>query len=208
MRALLAALLFFSITVTANSQASPREDNKSVTPLQYRVLVRMADCKTLQCLDVQRKLIPDNQFAADVVFFTRQVKLHPSREAAAGLLRSIPEDDAEQLTFSRLCDWQDGLTESVHDMDALAAVYAEWPKLIAKAALIRPDMLTAYVRYLRIASYDIHSDFTGNAEKVCRSHKATFLTAFQSLPAADRKFIRKEVFQPETCTAIFRSEAE
>lgn len=204
----LAAVLLLVFTVVASAQKELASTGKDMSHEGYRVLVAMAECKTLSCLTEQRARRPKDDTIADIVFFSRQTVIHPSKDSAAGLLQSTPVDEDTQMTFTNFTSWQDGMTESTHDMDVLGKVYFDWPKLVAKAALMRPEMMSNYVQFLRLAANDIHSDFTGNAEHVCRTQRAAFNKAFRALPEKDQEFIRRVVFQPDTCTAVFRSEAD
>jgi hypothetical protein len=71
-----------------------------------------------------------------------------------------------------------------------------------------PDLMQNYVAYLPLAVNDMHSDFTGNAQRVCRRLPREFRAAFDGLSQADRNYVRNKVFDADHCKAIFVSEAE
>jgi len=177
-------------------------------PPHYRALVEMADCESLSCLLKLRRNMPTGERMTDLVFFTRQMELQPGRNAAEGLLQSMPASVADVTMLTNFSTWDDGATETEHDMSALGHIYGQWPRLVTKAVLLRPDRMGDYVRYLKLAPNDVHSDFTGNAEKVCRKKYHAFVTSFSELPKDDQAFIEKYVFNPAGCKAIFLSEAD
>jgi len=179
-------------------------------PPHYRELVRMAECRTLSCLDGIWKGFPNLEITSRIVYFGRHMMIRPDVRSANGLLDAIPTTETDQLMFANFESWHDGVTQNVSDMEALSRVYGMWPRLVARAALLsrsRKGMLS-YVRYLALAPYDIHSDFTGNAELVCRKQPGPFRRAFRELSLSDQKYIRQEVFDINKCKAIFLSETE
>lgn len=205
----IAALLALStVPNVQHAMGQHADEYKVVPPPHYRSLVEMADCKSVSCLLKQRTKLPSGERMTDLVFFSREMGLRPSAEAAEGLLQAIPASIAEETMFTNFPTWHDGATETEHDLASLGRIYNRWPHLVAKAALLRPDLMTNYVRYLRLAPNDIHGDFTGNAEIVCRKKHAAFVGAFERLSESDRVFIKKYVFDPTSCKAIFLSEAE
>jgi len=205
----IAVLLTLGTIPNAEYAIGQQEDAyKVMPPPHYRTLVEMADCKTLSCLLTQRATLPNGEKMADLVFFSRKMELRPDTKAAEGLLQAIPASIAEETMFTNFPTWHDGTTETVRDMASFGRIYHRWPRLVARAALLKPDRMTNYVRYLRLAPNDMHGDFTGNAEIVCRKKHAEFVSAFEGLSEDDRAFIKKYVFDPTACKAIFLSEAE
>jgi hypothetical protein len=206
----LQTLVFLLLLALGSATCSSGQSGEGMylPPPHYRFLVQMGECKTLDCLKALRSRIPSTERTADIVYFSQQMLLRPSKNAAAGLLNAIPSTSAEQNLFINFSGWHDGETESMHDMEVLGRIYERWPKLVTKAVLLRPDMMVQYVRFLRLAPNDIHSDFTGKAEKVCEKNRAAFGAAFALLPQEEQKYIRKYVFEPSSCKAIFLSESE
>ena len=196
------------VTVSATLGAGQNDDFRVVPPPHYRALVELADCKSMTCLASRRNALPKNEKMANLVFFTKEMMLRPSPAAAEGLLHSMPSDVKEQMMFINFPTWHDDVTKTEHDMVTLGQIYDKWPRMAAKAASLSPSAMSDYVRYLLLASNDIHSDFTGSAEAVCRKQPAAFRNAFKSLPEQEQMYIAKHVFDPASCKAIFRSEAE
>ncbi len=201
-------VLILVLTMAVSAQEGLESTATAIPHAKYRVLVAMAECKSLTCLTEQRNRLQNDDALANLVFFNKEMVIHPTRASAAGVLQTVPTDEAAQITLANFASWQDGNSESDHDMDVLGQIYFDWPKVVGKAALMRPDMMSHYVKYLRLAANDIHSDFTGNAERVCRSQRVAFNNAFRTLPEDDQRLIRKTVFDPSSCKAIFRSEAD
>jgi hypothetical protein len=136
--------------------------------------------------------------------------IRPGARSAIGLLDAIPTTETEQLSFAKFESWHDGVTQNESDMEALSRIYGRWPRLVARAALLssNPKGMLSYVGYLVLAPHDIHSDFTGNAQLVCRKQSTLFRRAFHALPVDHQKYIRAKVFDVDQCKAIFLSEAE
>lgn len=207
--ATIAAFLALGTVACVESAKGQQEDQyKVLPPPHYRTLVKMADCKSLSCLLTLRAKIPTGDRMTDLVFFSRQMELQPGRSSAAGLLQSMPTSIADVTMLTNFPTWHDGATETEHDMAALGQIYGRWPGLVTKAVLLRPDRMTNYVRYLKLAPNDVHSDFTGQAEMVCRKKHHAFVTSFTELPKDDQAFIEKYVFNAADCKAIFLSEAD
>jgi hypothetical protein len=144
-----------------------------------------------------------------MVLFTKWMMLNPSSGAAAkGLLENIPTTEEESAALMMLPDWHEGATTSVADMQRLDLIHESWPRLLSVAVRRFPEYLSAYIRYGRLAVNDFHSDYTGYEREVCRADHRRFAEAFPGLTADDQGHLRKYVFNPDTCTPIFVSEAK
>jgi hypothetical protein len=198
---LLSAVTVFGAS-HVNAQVGP--------PPHYRELVQMAECRTLSCLDSVWKGFPHGETTSRIVYFSRRMMIRPDVRSANGLLAAIPTTEADQLLFANFESWHEGVTQYDSDMEALSRIYGMWPRLVARAALLsrNPKTMLSYVGYLALAPHDIHSDFTGNAQLVCRKQPTLFRRAFHDLSVGDQKYIRAEVFDVDKCKAIFLSEAE
>jgi len=205
--AIIVALLALS-TVIVERATGQSDEYRVVPPPHYRMLVEMADCKSSSCLLKLRTKLPSGERMTDLVFFSRQMEFQPGTKAADSLLQNMPASVADVTMLTNLSTWHDGATETEHDMAALGKIYARWPRLVTRAVLLRPYGMTNYVRYLKLAPNDMHSDFTGNAEIVCRKKHDAFVTSFRELANDDQAFIEKYVFDPAGCKAIFLSEAD
>jgi hypothetical protein len=173
----------------------------------YKLLAAMSLCGDVECLNAYREKAGSTKLGR-IVYYEKWLLLEPSRTGAEGLLHNIPESESEQLQMMTLPDWHEGATKSTKDMESLAKIYAHWPRSIANAVMMFPQYLPEYIRYGLLAPNDVHSDYTGNEERVCRNDPARFQAAFASLNGKTQAYLRKHVFNPEKCRAKFVSEAE
>jgi hypothetical protein len=173
----------------------------------YKVLTAMSTCADVECLNLYRRQAGSTKLGR-IVYYEKWLLLKPSRAAAEGLLRNIPESEGEQTQMMTLPDWHADATRSTKDMESMAQIYEHWPSSIADAVVQFPQYLPAYIRYGLLAPNDVHSDYTGNEERVCHNDRAQFQAAFQRLDGKIQAHLRKYVFNPEKCRAIFISEAE
>ena len=193
---------FFSSAAIAQKPAEP-----TVQP-DYKLLTAVSLCRDVECLNGYRQQVGVSKLAR-IVYYERWLLLEPSSRAAAeGLLRNLPESESEQRQMMSLPDWHDDATKSKEDLAGLAEIYETWPRSIADAVIVFPQYLPVYIRYGMLAPNDIHSDYTGNEERVCRRDPARFQEAFDRLDGKTQSFLRKRVFNPEKCRAIFVSEVE
>ena len=198
---LLVLLLGTFFSNAARAQQSP---DQPIAPPDYKLLSAVSLCPDLPCLNAYREQGGGSKLAR-IVFYEKWILLAPSRTAAEGLLRNLPESEAEQAQMMTL---RDAPTNSKEDSSALAGIYQSWPSSIADAVIAFPQYLPAYLRFGLLAPNDIHSDYTGNEERVCRKDPARFRAAFEYLNGKTQAHLRKFVFDPEKCRAIFVSEAE
>jgi hypothetical protein len=167
----------------------------------------MSLCSDVECLNAYREKAGTTKLAR-IVYYEKWLLLEPSRTAAEGLLHNIPASESEQSQMMTLPDWHEDATKSRKDMESLARIYEHWPHSLANAVMMFPQYLPAYIRYGMLAPNDVHSDYTGNEERVCRNDPARFQAAFDSLDGKTQAHLRKFVFNPEKCRAIFISESE
>ena len=173
----------------------------------YKLLTLMGRCADVKCLNALRAQV-GNSKPSKIAFYEKWLLLEPSRVAAKGLLHNMPESELEQIQMMTLADWHEGATESKKDMENLAEIYESWPRSVADAAMALPQYLPEYIRYGLLALNDIHSDYTGNEERVCRADRTGFQAAFERLDRKSQAYLRKYVFNPEKCRAIFITEAD
>ena len=107
-----------------------------------------------------------------------------------------------------LPDAPESVGASTSELLALGKIHDRWSKLVAHAVLLSPNGMTNYVAYLPLATLDLHSDFTGNAVRVCNKLPKEFRSAIAVLSKEDRAYVRRKVFDPDRCEAIFVGEAE
>ena len=187
--------------------APAQETTPPHTGPDYELLTLIGRCTDVKCLNALRAQVGNSKLAK-VVFYEKWLMLEPSKVAAEGLLHNMPESEAEQLQMMTLGDWHEGATESKKDMASLAEIYETWPRSVADAAMVFPQYLPEYIRYGLLAPNDIHSNYTGNEERVCRADRAGFQAAFDRLDRKAQTYLRKYVFDPEKCRAIFVGESD
>jgi len=198
---LLAAVLAIALSgraVLAQEPAAPKPQP------DYELLTAISRCSDVKCLDAYRQRVGARKLAR-IVFYEKWILLEPSRIAGEGLLHNMPESIEEQAEMMTLADWRDASKSKV---ESLAEIYESWPRSVADAAIALPQFLPEYIRYGLLAPNDIHSDYTGNEERVCRSDRTQFLNAFYRLDRKTQAQLRKSVFNPEKCHAVFVTDSE
>ena len=180
------------------------------TPVsKYRTRATMGQCRTVTALQQAHGKSGVHDKVTELVFFSRWLALSPRSQAAMrGLLQSAPSTEKEAEDLMALSDPPEEISVSDSAMLALGKIHDQWPKLVADAAILVPDGMKDYVAYLPLATIDPHSNFTGNAQRVCTRFPKQFRSALASLTQKDRDYIRDKVFDSDHCRAIFVSEAE
>jgi len=195
----------FVVAVACFTAAAQEAPMPAAPAPDYKLLSSIAACPDVACLDGYRQQVGNNK-VAKIVFYEKWVLLAHSKSAAEGLLRNLPQTDAEQAQLMNLRDWHEGANRSKDD--GLAEIYDNWPRLLAEAVLAFPQFLTPYIRYGLLARQDAHSDYTGNEERVCHADSTRFQDAFYRLDRKAQSELRKFVFNPDKCRAIFVSEGD
>ena len=173
----------------------------------YKLMNAVASCRNVKCVRLYESKVQD-KLERTVLYAQWALLDASSQEASHGLLTNLPTTEDELIALMTLPDWHEGATKSQADMMRLAAVYESWPRLLAVAVRRFPEYLPPFIRYGRLAVMDAHSDYTGHEQTVCRSDPKRFAESFRTLSVDDQDFIRQHVFNPDTCHAIFVSEAE
>jgi hypothetical protein len=143
-----------------------------------------------------------------LVLAYRSFQLNPrSRPDAERLLALIPAGDAEQevvMTLGEsLCD-----NEVVTDMKALALVRDGFARELARAVMLAPNFLSAYVSYSLVAVGDPHSDYAVQMRRVCQHKHAGFIEAVKQLPPATEQFFASHVINPDGCKVLALPESD
>ncbi len=147
-------------------------------------------------------------YRARVVYAARRLELDPQdRNAAALLLKLIPQDDAQHLLLMALGDHLCS-TESYSEMKSLGQIGEHLPRDMAKAVLLAPDKMAEYVAYSIASVQDLHSDYAMQMEKVCRSRHSEFIAAVAKLPPEKKEQFLKYIFDPDGCNALTLPEGE
>ena len=177
------------------------------TPVsKYRARTAMAQCRTVTALQKAHDKAGAHDKVTELVFFSRWLALSPrSQVAVRGLLKNIPSTEEEAEDLMTLPGPPEEISASESDMLALVKIYSRWPKLVADAVISAPDGMQDYVAYLPLATFDAHSNFTGNAQRVCTRFPKKFRSALAGLSQKDRDYVRDKVFDSDHCRAIFVS---
>ncbi|HLV88497.1 MAG TPA: hypothetical protein VKV39_16045 [Candidatus Sulfotelmatobacter sp.] len=203
------SLLFISMAApllcAALCLAQTAPDTSSPAPPDYKLLLAMAACSDMPCLDSHRLQVGNNKLAK-IVYYEKWILLEHSKAAAEGLLRNLPQTDLEQSQFMTLRDWHPDANKPKDS--GLAEIYESWPRSLGDAVLAFPQFLPLYIRYGLLARQDSHSDYTGNEERVCHEDASRFQDAFYRLDRKSQTELRKFVFNPDKCRAIFVSEGD
>ncbi len=159
----------------------------------YRTRLALARSQTLTGL---RKIHDESSVRdnlTELVFFSQWLTFSPKSTAAAhGLLQTIPANQKEAENLMVLSDAPEKISASTSDLLALGNIHDRWPQLVARAVLLSPKDMTNYVAYLPLATLDMHSDFTGNATRVCNKLPKEFRSAMQVYPTKTKHtFIEK-----------------
>jgi hypothetical protein len=169
----------------------------------------MAQCRTVTALQKAHGKSGVHDKVTELVFFSRWLSLSPQNTAAAhGVLQNIPATEKEVVDLMTLSDPPEDINAPNTVMFALGSIHDQWPQLVARAVLRFPEGMKSYVAFLPLATIDIHSNFTGNAERVCRRSPKEFRAALDGLQGEDRQYVREKVFDAANCKAIFVSEAD
>ncbi|MGO9097151.1 MAG: hypothetical protein ACLQGV_18255 [Bryobacteraceae bacterium] len=174
---------------------------------EIAAIAEMARAKSMPALVETSRRAGEN-YRQRLVFAYRSFQLNSrNRPDAERLLALIPAGDAEQLVVmtlgDSLCD-----KEMVTDMKALASVGDGLARELARAVMLAPNFLSAYVSYSLVAVGDPHSDFAVQMRRVCRHKHAGFIEAVKQLPPATRQFFAGHVMNPEGCTVLALPESD
>jgi hypothetical protein len=123
------------------------------------------------------------------------------------LLNLVPQQDGQQAIWmtlgDSLCD-----AESMSDITSLGQLRDRLPHDLAKAVLLAPEMLPAYVAYALVSIQDPHSDYALRMEMVCRAKHQEFMKSVDGLPSEKRGWFVSHVLKPESCHALAFPEAK
>ena len=148
------------------------------------------------------KLKAGDSYRARVVFAAKQFELIPQvHEAALLLLNIIPENIEQQRLLASLGYSLCG-TESYHDMKSLEQITEHFPRSLARAVLLAPDKIPAYVAYSVASVEDPHSDYAVQMQKICRVRHPEFIAAVAKLPLDKKDRFLRYVFDPDGCNAL------
>jgi hypothetical protein len=174
---------------------------------EISAMARVAHAKSAKAV-VEEKQKAGDSYRAQVVFAARSFELHPmDKRAAVSLLSLIPQDDTQHTAWMTMGDSLCAV-ESVDEIKLLGALGERLPHDLAQAVLLDPDKLPDYVAYAATSVRDPHSDYAVQMQAVCRSKHSDFVKAVRGLPADQRDWFVKHIFNPDGCHALAQPEAE
>jgi len=153
-----------------------------------------------------------------LVFSIRQFELSPKNPHAADeLLSLIPTSDEEELAIASLSAFL-CQSESEADLKVLSALGDRLAGDLARAVVLVPKQMNAYVVYAAEAVQDPDSDYAVQMQRVCHARHAAFLRSVNALGSgapekgnfatAGSEWFRKHIFDPDRCRALAIPEAE
>ena len=150
----------------------------------------------------------DNSYATQVVFAFRGRELRPTDHGAAlALLKLIPHSREETGIWY---EFNMPICQNVDfkELEKLGRVEEKQPRAFARAVLVAPEEMRAYVRYSLESVGNPHSDYAQQMARVCRVKHAEFLDAVQDLEADELKWFRTGILEPKGCRALHLPEAD
>jgi len=171
---------------------------------EVAALAEMAKARSTSTL-IASKRLAGKSYKANVVFEFRSFERNLSdRGQANRVLNLIPQTDEQDSVWHSFGDLVCP-TETIKDVTALARLQARLPHDLAKAVLIRPEMMLAYVSYAYTSVQDPDSDF---AVQMCRAKHREFMSAVDGLSRSDKAWFVSRVFNPDGCRALALPEAD
>jgi len=184
----------------------PSWATQEVDCAQVSALARMARSRSVGSLAAEKARAGDS-YRAQLVFAFRSLQLVANGKNAERLLALIPKDDSQQTIVMTLGDYL--CTEEPNvDTLILSRVNEGLARELAKAVLLAPRYLSAYVTYSMVAVSDPHSDYAPRMAKVCQQRHAQFIETVKQLPLKQRQEFTKYVIEPNSCRAIAMPEAD
>lgn len=163
-------------------------------------MAKMAEAKNGAEL-VRWKQRAGDSYRAKLVYSFRKFELNPSdRSVASSALALIPKDKQQDST------WHDGVSllcpdETDEDLSALGKLQMRLPHDLARAVLLVPNQMQAYVKYAYTSIADPNSDYAVRMQAVCRKEHRAFLNAVAALSPYDKKWF-DTIFETKRCRAL------
>jgi len=174
---------------------------------QIASMARMARARSNTEL-IADELNAGKNYRAQVVFAALHFELDPAnKHAAEALLILIPKDDAQHLVWmtfgDSLCD-----AEPIENMKSLGRLGERLSRDLARATLLVPEKMRAYVSYASTAVQDPHNDYAEQMRTVCRANHTGFTKAIEAMPEKDRTWFVGHIFNPVGCRTLAFPEAD
>jgi hypothetical protein len=197
--------LFLFLTICCGLPACALGQEASCTAVAS--MLKMVHARSVKILTLENQKA-GGDYRARVVFAARKFELHPQiRAFAIQLLNLIPQNDAQKtvwLTFGdSLCE-----NESIEEMKSLGRLGQNLSRNLAKAVLLIPDKMPAYVLYAIDSVRDPHSDYAVQMRSVCVARSKAFKKAVQAFSQDKNEWFVKHVVNPDGCRVMTFPEAE
>ncbi len=173
---------------------------------EFRALAGMASAKSTGALRAWSSQAGDG-YRAKVVFAARLFELHPSDiRSASAVLGLIPRNDEQDIVWQSLIYGLDCDARTEREVHTLAVLEADLPRDLARAVLLVPDKMLAYISYANISVGDPHSDYAVQMQRVSRAKHREFANAVDRLTPDDKKWFLSGTFNPDGCRALHFTE--
>jgi len=170
--------------------------------VELHAMVGMANAKSTKALLTLRQRAGDG-YRIKVVFAFRLFELHPTDvSAASAVLDLIPQNDEQDIVLHSLSYGLECNTRSEEDGHALAVLGAGLPRDLARAIMLVPDKMSAYVSYAYASAPDPNSDYALQMETVCRAKHREFVKAVDELSPDARNGFLRNILNPNGCHAL------
>jgi hypothetical protein len=171
-------------------------------------MVEMARATSTAMLTKWNRKAGDS-YRAKVVFAFRVFELNPyDQHGAASILDLIPQNDEQSLIWYSFGDYLDcraesnGGSETEKEVVTLARLEVRFTNDLARAVLIVPDKMLAYVSYANASDGYPDSDYAVQMKRVCRAKHLEFVKAVDQLSTDDKKWFLAHTFDPNGCRVL------
>jgi hypothetical protein len=195
--ALLASLSF-------NTALSAQEPNCD----EIRAMAEMVKARSTSTLTEWSRKAGDS-YRAKVVFAFRLFELHPTdHHAALAILDLIPQNDEQDYvwhTFGAYIECDAGaknVTETDKDIPILAGLGGRLLRDLARAIILEPDKMFAYISYAHISLADPNSYYAVEMQRVCRDRHREFIKAVERLTPTEKELFVKHILNPNGCHVL------
>jgi len=199
-------LLVGSAVLAAVSMAyAPLSSAQEPGCLDTSIMGKLARANSPAELSARKQKVGDS-YRAQLIFAARMLEIDPRNKSAANLLLGlIPEssDDPHEAVWLELDELPDCPSGRVPDSDLKALDMLQYllPRLLARAVLLIPEKMPAYVAYA-LLGLGPDNDYAVQTRKVCRAKHQQFVKAVEQLSPNDRKWFVEKIFNPVGCKTI------
>jgi hypothetical protein len=175
---------------------------------EIHAMARMTTAKSASALSAWHRKAGDS-YRAKVVYSFRLFELHPTDpRAASSILDLIPQSEKQGLEWYSFSDYLDCKSATDDDAESwaevrmLAGLGGRLPRDLARAVLLVPSKMLAYVSYANASSQFPDSDYAMRMRAVCRARHREFVKAIDELYPDAKSWLLASTFNPEGCKAL------